>query len=56
MTEKEKHIFKWIQEVSKVRKELNGFSICPFASKSKYQVVECSASTIKVLEGLDVII
>jgi len=56
MTEKEKHIFKWIQEVSKVRTELNGFAICPFASKSKYQVVECSASAIEVVEGLDVII
>lgn len=56
MTEKEQYIFNWIHEVSKVRKELNGFAICPFASKSKYQVVECSASAIVVIEGLDVII
>ena len=56
MTEKEQHIFKWIHEVSKVRKELNGFAICPFAAKSKYKVVECSASAIETVEGLDVII
>ena len=56
MSEKEKYIFEWIHEVSKIRKELNGFAICPVASKSKYQVVECSASSIEVVEGLDVII
>jgi hypothetical protein len=56
MTEKEQHIFNWIHEVSKIRPELNGFAICPFASKSKYRIVECSASAIEPIEGLDVII
>ena len=56
MTEKEKHIFNWIHEVSKVRQELNGFAICPFASKAKYRIVECSASAIEPIEGMDVVI
>lgn len=56
MTEKERHIFNWIHEVSKVRPELNGFAICPFAAKSKYRIVECSASAINPIEGMDVII
>jgi len=56
MTEKEKHIFNWIHKVSELRSELNGFAICPFASKSKYRIVECSASAIEPIEGLDVII
>lgn len=56
MTEKERHIFNWIHEVSKERPELNGFAICPFASKSKYRIVECSASAIEPVEDMDVII
>jgi len=35
---------------------LNGFAICPFAARSKYKVVECPASAIEVVEGLEVII
>lgn len=56
MTEKEQYIFNWIHEVSKIRPELNGFAICPFAAKSKYRIVECPASAIEIIEGLDVII
>lgn len=56
MTEKELDIIKWINEVSKKRPELNGFAICPFASKGKYRIIECSASDIEPIEGLDVIV
>jgi hypothetical protein len=56
MTEKEKYIFNWIHEVSKLRTELNGFAICPFAAKSKYSIVECSTSAINPIEGMDVVI
>ncbi|NBO99027.1 MAG: hypothetical protein EBU90_02695 [Proteobacteria bacterium] len=56
MTEKENHILNWIREVSKVREELNGFAICPFASNAKYRIVECSASAIEPIEDMDVII
>ena len=55
-SEKEEHILKWIREVSKVREELNGFAICPFASNSKYKIVECLASEIEPIEGYQVII
>jgi len=56
MSEKERFIFNWIAEVSKVRPELNGFAICPFASKSKYRIVECSASAIEPIQDLDVVV
>ncbi len=55
-SEKELYILKWIQEVSKIRPELKGFAICPFAANAKFKVIECSASVIKPIEGLDVII
>lgn len=56
MTEKEQHIFQWIKHVSQVRPELNGFAICPFASQSKYKIIECNAEDIMVLDGYDVLI
>ena len=55
-TEKELHILNWIKEVSKIRPELNGFAICPFASNSKYKIVECSIEDIFISEGYQVII
>lgn len=56
MSDKEQHILQWIHEVSKIRSELNGFAICPFASKAKFKIVECSAEKIKPIEGYQVII
>lgn len=56
LTEKEIYIFNWIKEVSKVREELNGFAICPFASNAKFKIVECSAEEIAPIEGYQVII
>lgn len=56
MSEKEQHIFNWIKEVAKVRPELNGFAICPFASQSKYKIIECNVEDITVIDGYDVII
>jgi hypothetical protein len=56
MSEKEAHIFNWIKDVAKVRPELNGFAICPFASHAKYKVIECCAKDIMVLDGYDVLI
>jgi len=55
-TEKERYILNWIKEVSKIRPELNGFAICPFAAKSKFKIVECSAEEIYPIEGYQVII
>ena len=55
-SEKELHILKWIKEVSQVRKELNGFAICPFASNSKFKIIECSVEDISPIDGYQVII
>lgn len=55
-SEKELFILNWIREVSKVRPELNGFAICPFASSSKYKIIECDVEEIIPLDGYDVII
>jgi hypothetical protein len=55
-SDKELHILNWIKEVSKVRPELNGFAICPFAAKSKFKIIECSAEDIVPIEGYQVII
>jgi hypothetical protein len=55
-SEKELYILNWIQKVSEVRDELNGFAICPFASNSKFKIVECSVEDIAVIEGYQVII
>lgn len=55
MTEVEAHIKDWIQKVSKVRPELGGFSVCPFASTAKYKIVECQAEDIIPISGYDVV-
>ena len=56
LTEKEVYILNWIKEVSKVREELNGFAVCPFAANSKFKIVECSVEDIMPIEGYEVII
>ena len=55
-SKKETHILNWIKEVSKVRPELNGFAICPFALNAKYKIIECSAKEIQPIEDYQVII
>ena len=55
-SEKELYILNWIEEVSKSRKELNGFSICPFAKKSKFKIIECSVEDIVPIEGYQVVV
>jgi hypothetical protein len=56
MTEKETYIHEWIQEISKHRPELGGFSICPYVSSSKTSIVEISIDDIVPEPGHDVII
>lgn len=55
-TEKETYILNWIRKVSETRKELKGFSICPFAANSKFKIIECSAREIKPIDEFQVII
>jgi hypothetical protein len=56
MSDKEAYIKEWIKKVSKQRPELGNFSICPFASKSKTYIKECSCSDIVPVPGYDVAI
>lgn len=56
MSEKEQYILNWIHEVSKTRKELQDFAICPFASKSKYKIIECSIEDLYIDNDYDVLI
>lgn len=51
----EQHILEWIRNVSKIRTELNGFSICPYASKAKYTIIKCLAEDIVPISGYDVV-
>jgi hypothetical protein len=55
-SQKELFILNWIKDVSKVRPELNGFSVCPFAANSKFKIVECSVEDIVPIDGYQVII
>ncbi len=55
MTKKE-DILKWIEDVSQLRPELGGFSICPFAKQAKFEIIECNASDIKPIPGYQVVI
>lgn len=56
MDDKEAYIKDWIKKVSKQRPELGNFSICPFASKSKTYIKECSIGDIVPVPGYDVAI
>jgi hypothetical protein len=49
-------IQNWIKEVSVVRPELGGFSICPFANKAKYEILEIDIDRIYPIDGCDVVI
>ncbi len=54
--QKEQYILDWIKKVSKHRPELNGFSICPFASKSRFKIIECPVEEIVPIDGYQVIV
>ena len=56
MSEKEQYILNWIKEVSVIRPELKNFAICPFASKSKFKIIECSIEELYTHNDYDVLI
>ena len=43
-----KHIKTWIKHISEPRKEMNDFSVCPFAKKSKWQCYPIIDSKIDI--------
>lgn len=49
-------IENWIKEVSAVRPELGDFSICPFAKKANYEILEIDIDKIYPIKGKDVVI
>ena len=51
----EADIQEWIARISEVRPELEGFAVCPFASKAKTLNVECQAEDIMPVSGYDVV-
>jgi hypothetical protein len=53
---KVEYIEKWIEKVSQGHPELGGFSICPFAKKSQYKIIECLIEDITPFDGYDVVI
>lgn len=55
MTTKE-YIKNWIKKVSVVRPELGDFSICPFAKKANYEILEIDIDKIYPIKGKDVVI
>ena len=56
LSEKESYILNWIKKVSEIRPELNGFAICPFASRSKFKIIDCSIEDLFILDGYQVLI
>ena len=55
-SDKELYILNWIKDVSRIREELNGFAICPFAANSTFKIIECSVEDISPIEDYQVII
>jgi hypothetical protein len=58
MSEIETHIRQWIRKVSKLRPELSGFPICPYASHAKLTIIQIennNVDDITPVDGCDVV-
>jgi hypothetical protein len=58
MEEVEKFLKDWIKKVSDHRPELGGFSICPYALNSKFNIVLCQENNlddIVPIDGCDIV-
>ena len=53
---KNRHIRRWIRDLSKVRPELGNFSLCPFASTANFLIVEQKLDEIVPSSDYDVTI
>ena len=53
---KKDYILNWIKEVSKIRPELGGFAVCPYARLALYEIIDTNVKNIAPVEGYDVII
>lgn len=50
------YILNWISDISKIRPELSGNSVCPYAKLALYEVIEVDIDKIEPVPGYDVII
>lgn len=55
MNEIQIHIDEWIEKISKIRPELNGFAVCPYAKSAKYTIINCRIEDIVPVTGYDVV-
>lgn len=55
MKEIEVHINEWIEKISKLQPELNGFSICPYAKSAKYTIIHCRVEDIIPVADYEVV-
>ena len=53
---KKDYILNWIKEISKIRPELSGFAVCPYARSALYEIIDTDVKNIAPVEGYDVII
>ena len=53
---KKEYILNWIQEVSKMRPELGGFAVCPYAKSASYEIIDTDVKEIRPVDEYDVII
>lgn len=49
-------IADWIKRITLKRKELGGYSICPFALTATFHIEECDLSDVRPIDGVDVAI
>ena len=49
-------ILEWIKNVSEIRPELGGFSICPFAKSARYEILKIDIDKIYPISDFDVVI
>ena len=52
----EQHILNWISDISVKHSELGGFSVCPFAKKAIYEVVETTGVVEPIGNDFELII
>lgn len=53
---KKEYLINWIREISKIRPELGGFAVCPYAKSAVYEIIETKISDISPVDGFDVVI
>ena len=53
---KNKYILDWITKLSEIRPELGNFAVCPYASASKFIILEEELRKVRPRVGWDVVI